>query len=190
LLSCWTLTTVHRNVGNYSPNGTASQDGRPGLRPRRCVSTKLAMRILLGPPFLVSAYTYGVLKLPSIWDAFQFRKLTNAARSLYEAPFLNERKSKGKVTPLRARLWPRVGYSFTLPRPRRLNGVSGQQHAPAALYPRERPGTHCTGGWVGPRAGLDGRKISPPPGFDPRTVQARSQSLYLLSYPAHSKCMY
>jgi len=30
--------------------------------------------------------------------------------------------------------------------------VSGQQHAPAALYPRERPGTHCTGGWVGPRA--------------------------------------
>jgi len=33
-------------------------------------------------------------------------------------------------------------------------GVSGQQHAPAALYPRERPGTHCTGGWVGPTAGL------------------------------------
>jgi len=34
--------------------------------------------------------------------------------------------------------------------------VSGQQHAPAALYPRERPGTHFTGGWVGPRAGLEG----------------------------------
>jgi hypothetical protein len=32
---------------------------------------------------------------------------------------------------------------------------SGQQHAPAVLYPRKRPGTHCTGGWVGPRAGLD-----------------------------------
>jgi len=30
---------------------------------------------------------------------------------------------------------------------------------PAALYPRERPGTHFTGGWVGPRAGLDGWKI-------------------------------
>jgi len=27
--------------------------------------------------------------------------------------------------------------------------VSGQQHSPAVLYPRERPGTHCTGGWVG-----------------------------------------
>jgi len=36
------------------------------------------------------------------------------------------------------------------------DGVSGQRHAPAALYPQERtPGTHCTGGWVGPRAGLD-----------------------------------
>ena len=23
------------------------------------------------------------------------------------------------------------------------------------LYPRKRPGTHCIGGWVGPRAGLD-----------------------------------
>jgi len=36
-----------------------------------------------------------------------------------------------------------------------LEGVKGQRHAPAALYPRERPGTHYTGGWVGPRAGLD-----------------------------------
>jgi hypothetical protein len=35
-------------------------------------------------------------------------------------------------------------------------GVSGQRHAPAVLYPRGKdPGTHCTGGWVGPRAGLD-----------------------------------
>jgi len=41
-----------------------------------------------------------------------------------------------------------------------LEGVSGQQHAPAALYPRKRSGTHFTGGWVGSRAGLDGQKIS------------------------------
>jgi hypothetical protein len=27
---------------------------------------------------------------------------------------------------------------------------------PRPLYPREILGTHCTGGWVGPRAGLDG----------------------------------
>ena len=53
-----------------------------------------------------------------------------------------------------------------------LEGVKGQRHAPDALYPRETPGTHCTGGWVGPRAGLDRcRKIFPHPAFDPRTVQ-------------------
>jgi hypothetical protein len=52
-------------------------------------------------------------------------------------------------------------------------GVSGQRHArPRPLYPRKRSGTHCTKDWVGPRAGLEGvRKISPPPGFVPRTVQ-------------------
>jgi len=27
-------------------------------------------------------------------------------------------------------------------------GMSGQQHAPAALYPRERHGTRCTGGYL------------------------------------------
>jgi len=48
-----------------------------------------------------------------------------------------------------------------------LEGVSGQQHAPTALYPLERPGTHFTGGWVSPKAGLDWRKISSAPGFDP-----------------------
>jgi len=44
----------------------------------------------------------------------------------------------------------------------------GQQHAPAALYPRERIDTHRTRGWVDPRAGLDQQKIPSPPGFDPR----------------------
>ena len=37
-----------------------------------------------------------------------------------------------------------------------LDGVSGQHQAPAGLPPGERPGTHYTGDWVGPRAGLDG----------------------------------
>jgi len=49
--------------------------------------------------------------------------------------------------------------------------VGGQQHAPAEFYPRERPGTYFAGDWVGPNAGLDGRKIPPPPGFDLRAVQ-------------------
>ena len=66
--------------------------------------------------------------------------------------------------------------------------MSGQRHAPAALYPQERPGTHCTGGWVGPRAGLDGQKISTPPPPEIRSPDrpARSQSLYRLNYPTHN----
>jgi hypothetical protein len=43
---------------------------------------------------------------------------------------------------------------------------------PRSLYPRERLGIHCIGGWVGPRAVLEGcGKSRPPPGFDHRTVQ-------------------
>jgi hypothetical protein len=34
-------------------------------------------------------------------------------------------------------------------------GVGGQCHTQAALPPEKRPGTPCTGGWVGLRAGLD-----------------------------------
>ena len=33
---------------------------------------------------------------------------------------------------------------------------------PGRLYPQERPGTHCTGGWVDHVTGLDGRKIPGP----------------------------
>jgi hypothetical protein len=52
-----------------------------------------------------------------------------------------------------------------------LDGMSSQRHALAALPLEKRSDTHCTGGWVGPRAGLDGCGNSlPPPGFDSRTV--------------------
>jgi len=34
-------------------------------------------------------------------------------------------------------------------------GVGDQRHAPAALPQGKRLGTHCIGGWLGPRAGLD-----------------------------------
>jgi len=43
--------------------------------------------------------------------------------------------------------------------------VRGQRHAPAAPYPRERPGTNCTGGWVGLRASLDWCRKSRPTGI-------------------------
>jgi hypothetical protein len=52
-------------------------------------------------------------------------------------------------------------------------GVSSQRHDPAALYPpaKGHPGTHWTGGWVGPRAGLDtevgGKILLPLPGIEP-----------------------
>jgi len=50
-------------------------------------------------------------------------------------------------------------------------GVSGQQHAPAELYPQERPGTHCTGGWVGPRARLERAENFVLTGIRSRTFQ-------------------
>jgi hypothetical protein len=67
-------------------------------------------------------------------------------------------------------------------------GVSGQRHAKPRFTPGKRtPGTHCTGGWVGPRAGMDtearGKILSLLPGIEPRSSgsPARSQTL---SYPA------
>jgi hypothetical protein len=51
-------------------------------------------------------------------------------------------------------------------------GIGGQRHVSAALRPGIRSGTHCVGGLVGTKTGLDGRgKSRPQPGFDPRTVQ-------------------
>jgi hypothetical protein len=47
--------------------------------------------------------------------------------------------------------------------------VRGQRHTPAAPYSRGRTRAHCTGGWVGLRAGLDRCGKSCPPA--PPTVQ-------------------
>jgi hypothetical protein len=46
-------------------------------------------------------------------------------------------------------------------------GVCGQRHVLATLSLGKRPSTHCTGGWVGPRAGLY-RRLGGPQG---RSVQ-------------------
>jgi hypothetical protein len=60
-----------------------------------------------------------------------------------------------------------------------------------ALPPGLRtPGTHCTGGWVGPIAGLDTEARGIPfASIEPRSPgrPARSQTLYWLSYPADFK---
>ena len=56
----------------------------------------------------------------------------------------------------------------------------GQRHAPAAPYPQERPGTHCTGGCVGLRASLTGAENLDPTGIRSPDRPARRQSLYRL----------
>jgi hypothetical protein len=43
-----------------------------------------------------------------------------------------------------------------------LNGGGWSASRPGCLYPRERPSTHYTEGWVGPRAGLDRCRKSRP----------------------------
>ena len=55
---------------------------------------------------------------------------------------------------------------------------------PQPLYCRERPGTQCIGGWVGPRACLDGCSESRPHRDSNPDRPARSKSLYWLSYPS------
>jgi len=53
----------------------------------------------------------------------------------------------------------------------------------STLYPRERADAPCIGGWLGPRAGLDGcRKLSATRIWLPDRP-ARSESLYRLRYP-------
>ena len=60
-------------------------------------------------------------------------------------------------------------------------GVCGQRHAPAVLPPGRRPGTHCIGGWVGPRAGLEGcGKPRSMPGFDPRAVRPVASRYHII----------
>ena len=72
-------------------------------------------------------------------------------------------------------------YSCTLSLTSALDGVDGHRHRP--LYPRERPGAHCIGGWVDPRADLDGCGKFVPTGIRYLDRPARSESLYRLSYP-------
>ena len=67
-----------------------------------------------------------------------------------------------------------------------LEGGEWSASRPGRTLHLERPGTHFTGGWVGPMASLDGRKISSPPGFDPGPFSPLAQTLYRLSYRAHS----
>ena len=73
-------------------------------------------------------------------------------------------------------------YSSTLSLTSELDGVGGQCHAPTALPPGKTQ--YQLYRRMGGPQGRHGQtqKISLPPGFDPRTVQPGSESLYRLSY--------
>jgi hypothetical protein len=56
------------------------------------------------------------------------------------------------------------------------------------LYAREIRSTHCVGGRVGPQGQSgQGRKTSPPPDFDPLTVQPVASRYTEYVIPAHQK---
>jgi hypothetical protein len=73
-------------------------------------------------------------------------------------------------------------YSFTTSALNR--GVWSASRPGRALPLVKNPGTHCTGGWVGRRAGLvaevTGKILLPLPGIEPRSpdLLGRSQALY------------
>ena len=64
---------------------------------------------------------------------------------------------------------------------------------PGRFTPGKIPGTHCIAGWVGSK-GRSGRvrKISPPPGFDPRTLQlvARCYTDWAIPVPSYRHGVY
>ena len=100
---------------------------------------------------------------------------------IFGSPF----KVKGKILHRTGHEGPEgeYRYSSTLSWTLALDGVGGQIHAPAALPPGRRPGTHCIGGWVGPRAGLDGCETLAPIRIRSPDRPACSESLYRPSYP-------
>ena len=65
-------------------------------------------------------------------------------------------------------------------------GVGGQRHAPAALPPGKTryPLYRRMGGHDGQSGQM--REISPPPGFDPRTIQSVARRYTDWDIPAHA----
>jgi len=63
-------------------------------------------------------------------------------------------------------------------------GMGGQRDVPADLPPGNIPGTHCMGGWVGPRDSLDRcGKSRPNRDSIPGPSSPVVISLYVLNYP-------
>ena len=95
-------------------------------------------------------------QIPRTIEFFRFFPLY---RVVYIRPLTESVKLKVKFTLEQATKVQR--YSSTLSLTSALDVVGGQRHAPAALPP-VKTRTHCTGGWVTPRSGLDEcRKFHP-----------------------------
>jgi hypothetical protein len=94
-------------------------------------------------------------------------------------------EGKGKIHPRTGHEGPEGEYTYSsiLSLTLALGGVGGQCHALAALLAGKRSATCCTGGWVGPRASLDGCGKSPPTRIQSLDHPASSELLYQLCYP-------
>jgi len=71
-----------------------------------------------------------------------------------------------------------------------LEGVSGQQHAPAALYPPGKAKYPFYRRLGGPQGRSGQKENLVPTGIRSRTVQPVAQSLNRLSYRAHTVARY
>ena len=83
---------------------------------------------------------------------------------IYSTEGKGKGKGKGKAHPRTGHEGPEEEsrYSCALSLTSALDGVGGQRHVPTALPPGTRPGTLSIGGWVDPRASLDGCEKSSP----------------------------
>ena len=100
-----------------------------------------------------------VLSFWPVWTKFGTWGDRKPSRSVYELcgncrsdSCTVPQYSKGKGHPRTGHEGPEreQRYSSTPSLTSALDGVGSQLHAPAALT-QERPGTHCPGGWMGPR---------------------------------------
>ena len=95
---------------------------------------------------------------------------TNKPQNLSSFPYKNgmlflvEGKGKGKVHPRTGHDSPEgeQRYSSTISSTSALHWGLVVKATPPPINPRERPGTHCIGGWVDPKVGLDGCCVSRP----------------------------
>jgi hypothetical protein len=65
--------------------------------------------------------------------------------------------------------------------------VGGQLHAPAALPPGKRPGTHCIGGWWAPGPVWTATENLDPTRIRPRTVQPVASRSTNYAIPAYAR---